>query len=331
MKRWNFSQMLDIGKKMFAKIHRRKYPSHHNNEIHYIAREINEWLPQGIQSLQNGSYSPRHLKRYYFSDEMVDQLHISDRIFQHVILKQLKTTFPHTMNSNCYHLHGPSGVKYATQRIKQVLQDNQHHYVIRADIRSFYKSILHHKLIDDIKKYYDDPKLINMLENIITNPIDAPRATKNPILGVALRGPLSQFFSAIYLKPLDDAFDHSDVVYLRYQDDILILCKTKRQMNRCRRRMMEVLHERRLSLSRKKSRMGCISSGFHFLGIDYPGTQTRDRTNVAYANDDSMQPSAVQVLSNGGGKNGFASSIACDFSHRSSCEDVTQTKGTDKV
>ena len=212
-----------------------------------------------------GTYDPRCLKRIYFSDEVVDQLHLSDRIFQHVILKQLKTTFPHTMNPNCYHLHGPSGVKYATQRIKQVLQENQHHYVIRADIKSYYKSILHHKLINDIKKHYDDPKLLDMLKNIITNPIDAPRGTKNPVYGVALRGPLSQFFSAIYLKPLDDAFDNADVVYLRYQDDILILCKTKRQMNRCRRRMMEVLHERRLSLSRKKSRMGCISSGFHFL------------------------------------------------------------------
>jgi hypothetical protein len=71
-----------------------------------------------------------------------------------------------------------------------------------------------------------------------------------------------------------------DVHYLRYQDDIIVLCKTKRQLNRCRQRMMEVLHERGLSLSRKKSRMGCISAGFHFLGIHYLPTQTEDNTNV---------------------------------------------------
>lgn len=46
-----------------------------------------------------------------------------------------------------------------------------------------------------------------------------------------LRGPLSQFLSGIFLKPLDDAFNNMDVTYLRYQDDILILCKTKRQLN----------------------------------------------------------------------------------------------------
>ncbi len=145
-----------------------------------------------------------------------------------------------------------------------------------------------------------------MLENIITNLIDAPRGTKNPIYGVALRGPLSQFFSAIYLKPLDDAFDHSDVVYLRYQDDILILCKTKRQMNHCRRRMMEVLQERRLSLSRKKSRMGSVQSGFHFLGIFYPPTQPEYSTRVIHANDDLITTTTDQALVIGGGGKPFS-------------------------
>lgn len=59
-------------------------------------------------------------------------------------------------------------------------------------------------------------------------------------------------------------------------------------MNRARQRMMEVLHERRLTLSRKKSRMGAIESGFHFLGIHYQPTQTEDNTSIKHANDDIM-------------------------------------------
>ena len=39
---------------------------------------------------------------------------------------------------------------------------------------------------------------------------------------------------------------------------------------------------------RKKSRIGCIKKGFHFLGIDYPPTQPVDNTNVTHANDDSI-------------------------------------------
>jgi len=285
MKRWNISDMVDIGRKLFATIHKQKRHANPNHDVHFMARELDDWLVQGVESMVDGSYTPRHLKRHYFSDEMVDQLHLSDRIFQNILLKQLKTTFPFVMNSNCYHLHGPSGVRLATQRIRQVLLEKNPKYIIRADIKSFYKSIPHYQLVQDIKQHYDDPNVQAMLEQIIINPIETPRGYKNPDHGIALRGPLSQFFSGIYLKPLDDAFDVMDVTYLRYQDDILILCQTKRQLNRCKQRMMDVLHERRLNLSRKKTRIGCIEKGFHFLGIHYPGTQTLDNTNVTQAND----------------------------------------------
>lgn len=282
--------MVDIGRKLFAKIHKQKHHANPNHDIHFMAREIDDWLVQGIESLVDGSYTPRHLKRLYFPDEMVDQLHLSDRIFQNILLKQLKPTFPYVMNSNCYHLHGPSGVRLATHRIRQVLRDEKPKYIIRADIKSFYKSIPHHQLVQDIKRFYDDRKVQSILEQIIINPIETPRGYKNPDHGIALRGPLSQFFSGIYLKPLDDAFDSMDVTYLRYQDDILILCHTKRQLNRCKQRMMEVLRERRLNLSRKKTRIGSIEKGFHFLGIHYLGTQTRDNTDVTQVNERAVIP-----------------------------------------
>jgi len=97
------------------------------------------------------------------------------------------------------------------------------------------------------------------------------------------------------------AFNLWQMVVTRH-DDILILCKTKRQLNRARRRMMEVLLERHLSLSRKKSRIGAIEFGFHFLGIDYLPTQTKDNTSEIHANDDVMtQPTSVHYLSEWGG------------------------------
>jgi hypothetical protein len=303
-RRWNMPDMLDIGRRLFAKINKKKQSANHNHEIHFLAREVDDWLPKGIQSMIDGDYTPRHLKRYYFQDEMVDQLHVSDRIFQHILLKQLKPTFPHVINPNCLHVYGPSGVKLATQRIRQILEEEKPEYIIRADIKSFYKSIPHYKLIQDIKKFYDDPKVQAMLEEVIINPIETPRGYKNPTTGIALRGPLSQFFSAIYLKPLDDAFLNSDVTYIRYQDDLIILCKTKRQLNRCRRKMMEILHERQLKLSRKKSRIGSISKGFHFLGIDYPGTQPQDYTKATQAVNDGMifldKNDDILIISGGG-------------------------------
>ena len=141
------------------------------------------------------------------------------------------------------------------------------------------------QLIQDIKEHYVDEKVQHMLKEIIINAIETPRGCKNPDHGIALRGPLPQFFSGIYLKPLDDAFDAMDVTYLRYQDDVLILCQSKRQLNRAKARLLSVLKERQLKLSRKKTRIGAIDKGFHFLGIHYPGTQPQDNTNVTQTHD----------------------------------------------
>lgn len=52
--------------------------------------------------------------------------------------------------------------------------------------------------------------------------------------------------------------------------------------------MMEILAERQLKLSRKKSRIGLINKGFHFLGIHYPETQPQDHTKEVQAANDGM-------------------------------------------
>ena len=126
---------------------------------------------------------------------MLDQLYLADRVLQNVLLQPLKSTFPYVMSSNCYHMHGPSGVQLATEKIRETLAMEHYKYIIRADIKSYYKSIQHHVLIEDIKRYYSDAKVQLMLEQIIRNPIETPRGYKNPDNGIALRGPLSQFDS----------------------------------------------------------------------------------------------------------------------------------------
>lgn len=126
MKRWDFADMLRIGRTLFARIHRQKKHASPNHDVHFMARELDQalggWLDKGIKALIEGSYTPRFLTRYYFEDAMVDQLHVSDRILQHILLKQLKPTFSYVMSPKCYHLQGPSGVKVATQHIQQVLK-----------------------------------------------------------------------------------------------------------------------------------------------------------------------------------------------------------------
>ena len=54
--------------------------------------------------------------------------------------------------------------------------------------------------------------------------------------------------------------------------------------------MMEVLYERGgLKLSKKKTRIGKTEKTFHFLGIQYPGTQPLDNTDMPRSNKSAFE------------------------------------------
>ena len=124
--RWDYDVMLDIGKSLFNQIYRKKRLTNHNHDIHFLSRNMNEWLHKGIKSLISGAYTPDFVTRYYFKDEMVEQLPIQDRVLQHILLKVIKPTFKYITNPRCYHLAGPTGVKHATAKIKSALQGNKY-------------------------------------------------------------------------------------------------------------------------------------------------------------------------------------------------------------
>ena len=96
---------------------------------------------------------------------------------------------------------------------------------------------------------------------------------------------------------------------------LLILCQTKRQLERCKQRLMGVLQERRLRLSRKKTRIGSIDKGFHFLGINYLELQPPDGTNVSQNSFDSAnQKQSEQYLTSRGGGEQFGINWSFRFS-----------------
>ena len=68
MKRWNIAEMVGIGRTLFAKIHKQKHHANPNHDVHFMARELDGWLMPGVQSMVDGSYTPRHLTRHYFPD-----------------------------------------------------------------------------------------------------------------------------------------------------------------------------------------------------------------------------------------------------------------------
>lgn len=279
--------MLERAHLFFASYYKKKHLAHWNHDIHFLHRD-QTWIKTGVEQILSGTFSPGCTERLLFKDGGAgDHLSIRDRVLLRVIYEELKPTFSHVMNPRCYHLQGPNGVARATADIKQALTMQKARYFIRADVKGYYASIRHDLLIQDLKTHYQDPRLMQLLSQCIKTPIKTQKGYINPDKGIAIRSPLSGFFSGLYLKNLDDAFSHGSLEYFRYQDDILILCPSYRSFKRAKQKLQRLLKQKQLSLAAKKTKTGTIEQGFHFLGIDYLGTQPLNHTNSLGLNQES--------------------------------------------
>lgn len=228
-----------------------------------------------LKTFRIGQHRFSPLIQYHFKDETIQVWSYPDRLALHLILKIIQPTWKYVISPLCLHLKGPSSIKNITQDIKTALNTGNFEYCLRIDIKSYYASIDHKILLNQLCSNYVDPKLRRYFEAIVTTGIDCGGQIILPKKGIPLRSSLSPFFGALYLTALDRAFENCpDVFYRRFMDDILILVKNKRQYAKARKRVFAILRDLKLKVSPHKTRMGLLKKGFHFLGVNFEAART---------------------------------------------------------
>jgi RNA-directed DNA polymerase len=62
MKRWAFTDILAVGLTLFVKIHKQKRFANPNNNVHFMASDMDDWQVLGVRTLIDGTYTLRFLK-----------------------------------------------------------------------------------------------------------------------------------------------------------------------------------------------------------------------------------------------------------------------------
>ena len=198
---------------------------------------------------------------------------IRDRVVHEAVRAGLATYFEPLFLPSSFAYRSGRGVKAAHIYLKEMLNLKHHSWVIDADIKSFFDSVDHLVLLELLASTLSDGKLYRLLSRLIRAAVIDNNRRKPLKRGIAQGSPLSPLLANLYLHQLDVYMNqlenvHPATAYLRYADDFLVFCQTRKQATLIQKDLTGYLKTLKLSLSDKKTAVTKLQKGVPFLGLE---------------------------------------------------------------
>jgi group II intron reverse transcriptase/maturase len=237
---------------------------------------VEEYLQELQQRLRSGRYWPQPVKRQYIPKPDGTQRPLGiptvrDRVVQAAAKLVVEPIFEADFK-DCSHGFRPK--KSATHALETIrlVGGRGHRYVVEMDIKAFFDSIDHEKLMKLVELRVSDPKVKKLLRQWLEAGVMEEGVVRGTELGSPQGGVISPLLANIYLNALDGIWERQCLhlgVLVRYADDAVVLCRTRVDAEETLRRLGIIMERLSLKLHPDKTRiveLGLGKEGFVFLG-----------------------------------------------------------------
>lgn len=258
----------------------------------YLVKEKDEL----IASIMKGKYSPNPVRKVEIPKDTGGKRQLGiptvvDRVIQQAI-SQVLTPMYETQFSNFSYGYRPK--RNAHQALRQCQQyiTEGYSYAVDMDLEKFFDKVSHSKLIEVLSRTIKDGRVISLIHKYLNaGVINGDRYAPSEE-GVPQGGPLSPLLSNIMLNELDKELTRRGHKFVRYADDVMILCRSKRGANRTFRSIIPFIEARLfLKVNRDKTKVAHIKS-VKFLGYSFYRHKDEGRLRV---HPKSMQKMRVKI------------------------------------
>jgi RNA-directed DNA polymerase len=146
------------------------------------------------------------------------------------------------------------------------------HHVLDADIRDYFGSIDHDKLMKLAERRLSDRRMLKLLRQWLEVGVMEDGVVSATRAGTPQGGVISPLLSNIYLHVLDSLWTRHSAplgTLVRYADDFVVMCRTRKQCEHAEARIRQILQRLGLELHPDKTRRVELydgKEGFDFLG-----------------------------------------------------------------
>ena len=244
--------------------------------IERFEERLEENLDRLHDELRSQRYRPRAVRRAWIpkpgkkdDKRPLGIPTVRDRVVQTALRNVLEPIFEQDFAPRSYGFRPGRGCKDALRCVDGLLKDG-HHYVVDADLRSYFDTIPHEPLLRLVERKVSDTRILDLLHAYIKGHILDGMRGWTPVAGSPQGAVVSPLLSNIYLDPLDQHMAKCGFEMVRYADDFVILCRTAEEAAAALREIQQWTEDNGLTLHPEKTMIvDARKENFDFLGYTF--------------------------------------------------------------
>src|SRR5215471_10597914 len=140
-------------------------------------RGLPETLWEVSDQLRHGTYQPQSIRRVHIPKPGTNETRplgiptVRDRMVQAALVNVIEPIFERDFAEQSYGFRPGRGCKDALRRVDELLKAGYVH-VVDADLKGYFDTIPHDRLMDRLKEKIADGRLLGLIESFLTAPVE---------------------------------------------------------------------------------------------------------------------------------------------------------------